>query len=85
MEFTQRPVWYGAPWNPPSQSSLTKRCFQAWHCDMGTDILALHVRSLAETGGSTFVSSSWTIYKELVASYPEILKALCDPSWPIQV
>jgi hypothetical protein len=52
---------------------------------MGTNILALHVRSLAEKGGSTFVSSSWTIYKELVASYPEVLKALCEPGWPIQV
>ncbi|AEO63174.1 uncharacterized protein THITE_2042740 [Thermothielavioides terrestris NRRL 8126] len=56
-----------------------------WHCDMGADILALHVRSLAETGGDTFVASSWTIYKELAASYPEALAALCDPSWPIQV
>jgi hypothetical protein len=52
---------------------------------MGADILALHVRSLAETGGDTFVASSWTIYKELAASYPEALAALCDPSWPIQV
>ena len=58
---------------------------QAWHCDMGTDVLALHVRSLAEAGGDTFVSSSWTIYKELVSSYPEVLKALCDANWPIQV
>ncbi len=52
---------------------------------MGTDVLALHVRSLAEAGGDTFVSSSWTIYKELVSSYPEALKALCDANWPIQV
>ncbi|KAK4157542.1 hypothetical protein C8A00DRAFT_11610 [Chaetomidium leptoderma] len=57
----------------------------AWHCDMGTDILALHIRSLAETGGNTFVASSSNIYNELVTSYPEALKALCDPSWPIQV
>ncbi|KAG7289406.1 hypothetical protein NEMBOFW57_005777 [Staphylotrichum longicolle] len=57
----------------------------AWHCDMGTDVLALHVRSLAETGGSTFVSPSWSIYKELAASYPEALKDLCDPNWPIQL
>ncbi|KAK3297181.1 uncharacterized protein B0H64DRAFT_119847 [Chaetomium fimeti] len=57
----------------------------AWHCDMGADILALHARSLAETGGNTFVASSWTIYKELAASYPEALDTLRDPSWPIQV
>jgi hypothetical protein len=52
---------------------------------MGTDVLALHVRSLAETGGNTFITSSWAIYKELVASYPTALEALSDASWPIQV
>lgn len=52
---------------------------------MGTDILALHARSLAETGGNAFVASSWTIYKELAASYPKALEALRQPSWPIQV
>lgn len=57
----------------------------AWHCDMGAEILALHVRSLAEAGGHTFVASSWTIYRELATSYPEVLRALLDPRWPIQV
>ncbi|KAL2152324.1 hypothetical protein VTH82DRAFT_5508 [Thermothelomyces myriococcoides] len=57
----------------------------AWHCDMGADVLALHVRSLPESGGNTFVASSWTIYKELAKSYPTVLKALCDANWPIQV
>ncbi|KXX81456.1 hypothetical protein MMYC01_201762 [Madurella mycetomatis] len=57
----------------------------AWHCDMGTDVLALHIRSLAEIGGSTFVASSWTIYRELVTSYPEVLETLRHPGWPIQV
>jgi hypothetical protein len=52
---------------------------------MGTDVLALHVRSLAEAGGNTYVASSWTIYKELAASYPEVLEALCHANWPIQV
>lgn len=52
---------------------------------MGADVLALHVRSLAETGGNTFVASSWTIYMELARSYPDALKTLSDPSWPIQV
>ncbi|KAL1837018.1 hypothetical protein VTJ49DRAFT_4387 [Mycothermus thermophilus] len=28
----------------------------AWHCDMGTDVLALHVRSKAQTGGDTSVN-----------------------------
>ncbi|KAH6626749.1 hypothetical protein B0J18DRAFT_365170 [Chaetomium sp. MPI-SDFR-AT-0129] len=57
----------------------------AWHCDMGAEILALHVRSQAQTGGDTFVASSWDVYKELLESYPDALAALCDPSWPIQV
>ncbi|KAL2268901.1 hypothetical protein VTJ83DRAFT_3747 [Remersonia thermophila] len=57
----------------------------AWHCDMGTEVLALHVRSKAHAGGDTYVASAWTIYKELMASYPDVLEQLCDPSWPIQV
>ncbi|KAK3501992.1 hypothetical protein B0T13DRAFT_217460 [Neurospora crassa] len=57
----------------------------AWHNDMGTDVIALHIRSLAEEGGNTFVASSWTIYKELATSYPEVLELLCEPCWPIQV
>jgi hypothetical protein len=52
---------------------------------MGTDVLGLHVRSKAKAGGDTYVASSWTIYKELAASYPEVLEQLRDPSWPIQV
>jgi hypothetical protein len=52
---------------------------------MGADILALHARALAETGGNTFVASSWTIYKELAASYPAALETLRHANWPIQV
>lgn len=57
----------------------------AWHNDMGTDTIALHVRSLAEEGGNTFVASSWTIYRELMTSFPQVLELLCEPCWPIQV
>ncbi|KAL2261676.1 hypothetical protein VTK26DRAFT_3638 [Humicola hyalothermophila] len=57
----------------------------AWHCDMGADVLALYILSLAETGGDTFVASSWTIYKELMESYPGVLRTLSDASWPIQI
>ncbi|KAL2162884.1 hypothetical protein VTH06DRAFT_6720 [Thermothelomyces fergusii] len=67
-------------------SMLSKNgSLKAWHCDMGADVLALHVRSLPESGGSTFVASSWTIYRELAESYPTVLRALCDANWPIQV
>ncbi|KAJ4409470.1 hypothetical protein N0V85_004086 [Neurospora sp. IMI 360204] len=57
----------------------------AWHNDMGTDTIALHIRSLAEEGGNTFVAASWTIYGELMTSYPQVLELLCEPCWPIQV
>ncbi|KAK1779894.1 hypothetical protein QBC45DRAFT_123154 [Copromyces sp. CBS 386.78] len=57
----------------------------AWHNDMGTDTIALHIRSLAEEGGNTFVASSWTIYRELVTSFPQVLELLCEPCWPLQV
>lgn len=70
--------------DPEIQYTDSAGC-QAWHCDMGADVLALHVRSLPESGGNTFVASSWTIYKELAKSYPTVLKALCDANWPIQV
>ncbi|KAK4226379.1 hypothetical protein QBC38DRAFT_480540 [Podospora fimiseda] len=55
-----------------------------WHTDMGPDILALHVRSLAEEGGDTFIAPSFTIYQELVKDYPEVVETLCGP-WPIQL
>ncbi|KAK0636401.1 hypothetical protein B0T17DRAFT_503857 [Bombardia bombarda] len=57
----------------------------AWHTDMGADILALHVRALAQKGGATFVASSWTIYRELMMSHPEILTVLSKAEWPIQI
>ncbi|KAK4203055.1 hypothetical protein QBC40DRAFT_31627 [Triangularia verruculosa] len=57
----------------------------AWHCDMGIDILALHVRSLAETGGNTFIASSLSIVKELEKSYPHVIQVLQEIAWPIQV
>jgi len=52
---------------------------------MGAEVLALHVRALPKSGGGTFVSPSWTIYEELKASYPEALKTLQAPNWPVQV
>ncbi|KAK4114827.1 Clavaminate synthase-like protein [Canariomyces notabilis] len=79
---TQSKVWT----TPPElRHGIHTTSGLTWHCDMGTDVLALHVRSLAEAGGNTYVASSWTIYKELAASYPEVLEALCHANWPIQV
>ncbi|KAK4658151.1 hypothetical protein QC762_204220 [Podospora pseudocomata] len=57
----------------------------SWHCDIGVDILALHVRSLAEHGGDTFIASSLTIVKELEALYPHVIQSLQEAAWPIQI
>lgn len=56
-----------------------------WHTDMSVDILALHVRALAKHGGATFLASSWTIYQELEATHPDIIKILSEPTWPLQL
>ncbi|KAK4446859.1 hypothetical protein QBC34DRAFT_304485 [Podospora aff. communis PSN243] len=56
-----------------------------FHSDWGTDILALHVRAPASSGGDTFVASSWTICSELVLAYPEVIDVLQRPDWPVQV
>ncbi|KAK3326208.1 hypothetical protein B0H66DRAFT_150976 [Apodospora peruviana] len=57
----------------------------AWHNDMGADVLALYVRGQAEKGGHTYIASSWTIYKELLMSYPDTLDLLTRHAWPIQI
>ncbi|KAK0727492.1 hypothetical protein B0T26DRAFT_639563 [Lasiosphaeria miniovina] len=57
----------------------------AWHTDMSVNILGLHVRAMAESGGDTFVASASTIFKELESSYPQSLKALQQSDWPIQI
>lgn len=57
----------------------------SWHTDMSVDILALHVRALAEQGGATFLASSWTIYQELEATRPDIINILSQPTWPLQL
>ncbi|KAK0667425.1 hypothetical protein QBC41DRAFT_138556 [Cercophora samala] len=56
-----------------------------WHCDSGVEILALHVRSLAEHGGDTYIASSVTIVKELEMLYPHVIQALQEAAWPIQI
>ncbi|EJT68387.1 hypothetical protein GGTG_14035 [Gaeumannomyces tritici R3-111a-1] len=56
-----------------------------FHNDMGTSVLALHYRQCASEGGSTHLSSAWTVYNELSANYPDVLEALATPNWPIQI
>ncbi|KAK4162806.1 hypothetical protein QBC43DRAFT_321029 [Cladorrhinum sp. PSN259] len=55
-----------------------------WHTDMGPDVLALHVYSLAEEGGNTYIAPSFTIYQELLREHPEVVKILRRP-FPLQI
>ncbi|ORY71330.1 uncharacterized protein BCR38DRAFT_331655 [Pseudomassariella vexata] len=55
-----------------------------FHSDMGCDILSLHVRQCAETGGRTCVASSADIYNHLAQTNPLAVHALARPDWPIQ-
>ncbi|KAI0123987.1 hypothetical protein BJ170DRAFT_69118 [Xylariales sp. AK1849] len=55
-----------------------------FHSDMGSDILAIHVRCQAEEGGRTCVASSAAIYNDLVESNPSAIHTLSKHNWPIQ-
>ncbi|KAK7994804.1 taurine catabolism dioxygenase TauD [Apiospora arundinis] len=52
------------------------------HCDMGSDILSLHIRKTAAIGGRLCVASSHTVYNELARSDPSALRTLMEPNWP---
>ncbi|KAK8045894.1 hypothetical protein PG996_013958 [Apiospora saccharicola] len=54
------------------------------HCDMGSDILSLHIRKTAAIGGRLCVASSHTVYNELARSDPSALRTLMEPNWPVQ-
>lgn len=58
---------------------------QAFHNDMGADIVALQVRQCAKEGGDTYVASAGKIVCELVARRPDIIETLTRADWPIQV
>ncbi|KAI5458504.1 hypothetical protein BGZ63DRAFT_492075 [Mariannaea sp. PMI_226] len=56
-----------------------------FHTDMGCDILALQVRDSADKGGSTYLSSAWTVFNDLLNREPDVLKTLLTPEWPVQI
>ncbi|KAI0392827.1 Clavaminate synthase-like protein [Xylariaceae sp. FL0594] len=56
-----------------------------FHNDMGSDILAIHVRSCAARGGGTFVSSAAAIYNAMMKTNPWAVHTLAKHNWPIQV
>lgn len=56
-----------------------------FHNDMGAEILTLHYRQVAKSGGATSVSSAATIYEELARQHPDVLETLKAPNWPVQL
>ncbi|KAK4176189.1 hypothetical protein QBC36DRAFT_12514 [Triangularia setosa] len=52
-----------------------------FHTDTFCDVLALQSRNNAETGGSTLLSSTWTIFNKLQKDCPEVCKLLAQPHW----
>ncbi|KAH7152810.1 hypothetical protein EDB81DRAFT_648748 [Dactylonectria macrodidyma] len=56
-----------------------------FHTDMGCDILSLQVRDCAVTGGYTYLSSTWSVFNDLLNREPEVVKTLLTPNWPVQI
>jgi len=59
--------------------------FAAFHNDVGCDIVAIQTKSCSETGGNHFIGSSAMIFNELMATRPDLLQALMDPDWPLDM
>ncbi|KAK0706127.1 hypothetical protein B0T26DRAFT_654883 [Lasiosphaeria miniovina] len=53
-----------------------------FHTDTFCDILALQTRVRAAEGGRNILSSSWTIFNNLMASRPDVVQLLAQPIWP---
>ncbi|KAF2633272.1 Clavaminate synthase-like protein [Macroventuria anomochaeta] len=51
---------------------------QVFHTDTG-DVIALFALCEAESGGESFLSSSWHVYNELAASRPDLIRTLSEP------
>lgn len=51
---------------------------QVFHTDAG-DVIALFALASAEEGGESYLSSSWTVYNELAAARPDLVRTLAEP------
>jgi hypothetical protein len=51
---------------------------QVYHTDIG-DVIALFALSNAAEGGESYLSSSWTVYNELAATRPDLIRTLAEP------
>ncbi|RCI16087.1 hypothetical protein L249_1836 [Ophiocordyceps polyrhachis-furcata BCC 54312] len=56
-----------------------------FHTDMGCDILALHARQSAISGGCTFLSSAWKVFNHLIRQEPDTAATLLASDWPVQI
>ncbi|CAJ2510527.1 Uu.00g133360.m01.CDS01 [Anthostomella pinea] len=56
-----------------------------FHNDMGCDILAMHVRQRAATGGDSYVASCGAVYNDLMTTNAWAVHTLTEANWPIQV
>ncbi|EFY88824.1 TfdA family oxidoreductase, putative [Metarhizium acridum CQMa 102] len=54
---------------------------QVFHTDAG-DVIALFALAAAAEGGESFLSSSWTVYNELAATRPDLIRTLAEP-WDV--
>ncbi|KAL3493899.1 hypothetical protein BJX62DRAFT_248704 [Aspergillus germanicus] len=51
---------------------------QVFHTDIG-DIVALFALGEAESGGQSFLSSSWNVYNQLAGARPDLIRTLAEP------
>ncbi|KAI6088146.1 hypothetical protein F4821DRAFT_269105 [Hypoxylon rubiginosum] len=56
--------------------------YQPFHTDLVCDTVALLTVSCGKSGGSGFVASAWTVYNELAATRPDLIRVLAEPNWP---
>lgn len=55
---------------------------QVFHCDSG-DIISLFCLSPAAQGGESKLASSWTVYNELAAKRPDLIRVLAADDWVV--
>lgn len=54
---------------------------QVFHTDSG-DVISLFALEAAAEGGQSKLASSWSVYNELAATRPDLIRTLADP-WPV--
>ncbi|KAK2614633.1 hypothetical protein N8I77_001442 [Diaporthe amygdali] len=52
-----------------------------FHTDGYAEVLGMQALNVGATGGQHLISSSWTIYNNLLRTHPEMLRLLLAPEW----